>query len=92
MPGKPFTPEQIIGKLREAEVKIAEGNPLPQVCEQIGVTEETYYSWRKEYVGTRVDEAEKLCKLEEENARLKSLVANMALDNDILREATSGNS
>lgn len=91
MPRKRFTSEQIIGKLREAEVALAKGRSMPLVCKQIGVTEQTYYRWRKEYGGLKVEQAKKLKELEKENARLKKLVANMALDNDILREAASGN-
>jgi len=91
MPRKRFTSEQIIGKLRESEVALAKGKPVPQVCKQIGVTEQTYYRWRKEYGGLKVDPAKKLRELEKENARLKKLVADMALDNDILKEAASGN-
>lgn len=91
MPRKRFTSEQIIGKLREAEVSLAKGKSVPLACKQIGVTEQTYYRWRKEYGGLKVEQAKKLKELEKENARLKKLVANMALDNDILREAASGN-
>ena len=91
MPKKRFTSEQIIGKLREAEIALAKGKAVPLVCRQIGVTEQTYYRWRKEYGGLMVEQAKKLKELEKENARLKKLVANMALDNDILREAASGN-
>jgi putative transposase len=91
MPRKRFTSEQIIGKLREAEVALAKGHSMPLVCKKIGVTEQTYYRWRKEYGGLKVEQAKKLKQLEKENARLKKLVADMALDNDILREAASGN-
>lgn len=91
MPRKRFTTEQIIGKLREAEVALAKGKSVPLVCKQIGVTEQTYYRWRKEYGGLKLDQAKKLKELEKENARLKKLVADMALDNDILKEAASGN-
>ncbi len=91
MPRKRYTSEQIISKLREAEVELARGKKIPQVCKQLGVTEQTYYRWRKEYGGLRVDQAKRLRDLERENGRLKKLVANMALDNDILREAASGN-
>ena len=91
MPKKRFTSEQIIGKLREAEIALAKGKSVPLVCRQIGVTEQTYYRWRKEYGGLKVEQAKKLKELEKENARLKKLVANMALDNDILRDAASGN-
>ena len=91
MPRKRFTSEQIIGKLREAEIALAKGKSMPLVCKQIGVTEQTYYRCRKEYGGLKVEQAKKLKELEKENARLKTLVADMALDNDILREAASGN-
>lgn len=91
MPNKRFTSEQIIGKLREAEVALAKGKSVPLVCKQIGVTQQTYYRWRKEYGGLKVEQAKKLKELEKENARLKKLVADMALDNDILKEAASGN-
>ena len=91
MPNKRFTSEQIIGKLREAEVALAKGKSVSLVCKQIGVTQQTYYRWRKEYGGLKVEQAKKLKELEKENARLKKLVADMALDNDILKEAASGN-
>jgi len=91
MPRKRFTTEQIISKLREAEVELARGKTVGQACKQLGVTEQTYYRWRKEYGGLRVNQAKRFRDLERENARLKKLVADMALDNDILREAASGN-
>jgi transposase-like protein len=92
MPRKRFTAEQIINKLREAEVELSRGLTLGQVVKQLGVTEQTYYRWRKEYGGLRTDQAKRLKELEKENARLKKLVADLTLDNDILREAASGNS
>ena len=85
-------PEEIIGKLREAEVLLGKGMTTSQACRKIGVTENTYYKWRKEYGGMRINQAKRLKKLEKENARLKKLVADLSLDNDILREAASGNS
>ena len=91
MPRKRFMPEQIIPKLREAEVLLAKGTKMPQVCRKIGVTEQTYYGWRKEYGGMRVDQAKRLKKLEKENLRLKRLVADLSLDNQILKEVTEGN-
>jgi len=91
MPRKQFTTEQIIGKLREAEVELAKGKRVAQVCKQLDVTEQTYYRWRKEYGGLKTDQAKRFRELEKENSRLKKLVADMALDNDILREAASGN-
>ena len=83
------TPEQIIQKLREAEVELAKGATVAMVAKKIGVTEHTYYRWRSEYGGMRVDQAKRLKELELENARLKKLVAEQALDNSILKEAAS---
>ena len=83
--------EQIINKLREAEVELGKGATVGQASKQIGVTEHTYYRWRAEYGGMRVNQAKRLKVLETENARLKQLVAEQALDIAILREAASGN-
>ena len=87
MSRKIFTPEQIIRKLREAEILIAEGMPTNQAARQIGVTEQTYYRWRKEYGGMQVDQAKRLKAIEKENIRLKRLVAEKELDIQILKEA-----
>lgn len=91
MPRRRFTPEQIIQHLREAEVLLSQDKTIAQACKAIGVTEQTYYRWRKEYGGVRTDQAKRLKELEKENARLKSLLANAELDKAILREAASGN-
>jgi len=91
MSRKRHTPEQIIRKLREAEVELAKGQATAEVSRKLGITEQTYYRWRKEYGGLRLDQAKRLKELEKENARLKKLVADQALDNAILREAASGN-
>ena len=91
MPRKRFTTEQIISKLREAEVELSRGRTVGQLCKQLGVTEQTYYRWRKEYGGLRMDQAKRLRDLEKENARLKKLVAEQALDKAILEEALKGN-
>jgi len=91
MPKKSFTPEQIINKLREAEVLISQGTTLPVTLKRIGVSDCTYYRWRKEYGGMRVDQAKRLKELEQENSRLKRLVADITLDNAILKEAARGN-
>ncbi len=91
MPRKRYTTEQIIGKLREAEVELAQGRTVPQVCKKLEVSQQTYYRWRKEYGGLRFDQAKRFKDLERENGRLKKLVADLSLDNDILREASSGN-
>jgi putative transposase len=86
------TPEQIIGKLREAEVEIARGTAVAQACKAISVTEQTYYRWRKEYGGLKLDQARRLKDLEKENARLKRLLADAELDKAILKEAAAGKS
>lgn len=85
------TPEQIIRKLREAEVGLSKGQTTAQVCKAIGVTQQTYYRWRREYGGLTTDQAKRLKELEKENARLKKVVADQALDKAILKEALSGN-
>jgi len=85
------TPEEIINKLREAEVGLARGMTVPEVSKKLGVTEQTYYRWRKEYGGLGRDQARRLKELERENARLKKLVAELSLDNAILKEAAQGN-
>ena len=86
------TPEQIISKLREAEVKLAKGTAIAQVCKDLGVTETTYYRWRKEYGGLKVDQAKRLKELEKENTRLKRLLGEAELDKAILKEAAAGKS
>lgn len=91
MPRKRHTAEQIITMLREAEVRQAQGSSILEVCKQLGITDQTYYRWRKEYGGLKVDQAKRLKDLERENARLKKVVADQVLDNAILREAASGN-
>jgi transposase-like protein len=88
---KGYTPEQVISKLREAEVLLSQGTTVGEVCRKIGVTDVTYYRWRKEYGGMRVDQARRLKELEQENSRLKKLVADLSLDNAILKEASRGN-
>ena len=88
---KGYTPEQIINKLREAEIHLSRGASIVEASKKIGVTEQTYYRWRKEYGGMRVEQARKLKELEKENARLKKLVADISLDNAILKEASEGN-
>ena len=77
--------------LREAEVLLNQSTPVAEVCRKIGVSEQTYYRWRKEYGGMRVDQAERLKELEQENARLKKLVGDLSLDNAILKEVNRGN-
>ena len=91
MAKKGYTPEQIIHKLREAEVMLSQGAPIAVVSKKIGVSGHTYYRWRKEYGGMRVDQAHRLKELEQENSRLKRIVADLSLDNAILKEASRGN-
>ncbi len=91
MPKRRHTAEQIINKLRQAEVELSKGVKIAQVCRKLGVTEQTYYRWRKEYGGVRTDQAKRLKELEKENGRLKKLLAESELDKAILREAASGN-
>jgi len=89
---KGYTPEQIINKLREAEILLHEGARIAVMTKKIGVSDVTYYRWRKEYGGMRIDQARRLKELEQENSRLKRLVADLSLDNAILKEAARGNS
>ena len=91
MAKKGFSPEQIINKLREAEIMFSQGASLSKILKEIGVTDATYYRWRKEYGGMRVEQAKRLKELEQENSRLKKLVADLSLDNAILKEAARGN-
>ena len=87
-----FTPEQVINNLREVEILLSQGATTGEASKKVGVTEQTYYRWRKEYGGMRVEQAKRLKDLERENARLKKLVADLSLDNSILKEAARGNS
>ncbi len=91
MPGKRYQPEEIISKLREAEVLLAGGVSVGEVARRLGVTTVTYYRWRKEYGGMKVDQAKRLKDLEKENVRLKRLLADTELDKAILKEAATGN-
>ena len=91
MARKRFSPEQIITMLREAEVLLNQSNPVAEVCRKLGISEQIYYRWRKEYGGMRVNQARRLKELEQENARLKKPVADLSLDNAILKEVNRGN-
>ena len=88
---KRYGAEEIIGKLREAEVGLAQGQSVGQVVRKLGVSEQTYYRWRREYGGLRVDQAKRFKELERENTQLKKIVAEQALDNAMLRELSRGN-
>ena len=85
------TAEQIIGKLREAEVLQSKGMSMEEVMRQLGVSDATYYKWRKEYGGLRVDQAKRLKELEHENSQLRRVVSDLSIDNAILKEAARGN-
>ena len=91
MARKKHTPEQIISKLRQVEIELGQGRAVRDAVKQIAITEQTYYRWRKEYGGIRTDQARRLKELERENGRLKKVVADLTLDNVILKEAASGN-
>ena len=91
MARKKHTPEEIINSLREAEVVIAAGSTVAEAARRIGVSEQTFYRWRSEYDGLRIDQARRLKQLETENGRLKKAVAELTLDNQILKEAAEGN-
>ena len=88
---KAHPPEVIINKLREAEILLNQGANIGEASRKIGVTEQTYYRWRKEYGGMRIEQAKRLKSLEKENTCLKKLVADISLDNAILKEASEGN-
>ena len=88
---KRHTPEQVINKLREAEVAMAQGSTVAEASRQIGVTEQTFYRWRNEYGGLRIDQVKRLKRLESENTRLKRAIGDLTLDNQILKEAAEGN-
>ena len=85
------TPEQIVRKLREADRMLGEGSSVVELCKQLMVTEQTYYRWRNQYGGMKADDAKRLKELEKENSRLKKIVADQALDIDILKEVNRGN-
>jgi len=85
------TPEQIVKKLREADTAIASGSTVEQVCRQLQISDATYYNWRKQYGRMKLDQVRQLKGLQKENAKLKQLVADLSLDNAILKEALSGN-
>lgn len=91
MAKKTFTPEQIIFKLREVEVRVGQGETVASVCRSIGVTEQTYYRWRKQYGGMGTEQLKRLKELEKENARLKRVVADLSLEKAILAEVAKGN-
>lgn len=91
MSRKRYTPEQIIGMLREAEVRLSQGDRVGGICRSLGISEQSYYRWRREYGGLKVDQAKRLKELEKENTRLRRAVSDLTLDKLILQEAARGN-
>ncbi len=92
MARRSYTPERIINKLREVEILPSQGATIGEAAKKIGVTEQTYYRWRREYGGIRIEQVKRLKELEKENIRLKRIVADLSLDNAILKEASRANS
>ena len=91
MARKRYTAEEIIGHLRTIEIELGKGVAVIEACRKLSITEQTYYRWKREYGGLRVDQAKRLKGLEQENARLKHLAADLSLDNSILKEVAAGN-
>jgi putative transposase len=91
MARKTYKPEEIVNLLRQVEVGVANGKPTPQACKEAGIVEQTYYRWRKEYGGLKVDQARRLKELEQENSKLKRLVAELSLDKQVLQDLARGN-
>ena len=89
--GKRFSPEQIIAKLRQIEVQLAQGKSLALACKEGGLSEQSYYRWRREYGGLQLEQAKRLKKLECENARLRRLVADLSLEKQVLKDVAAGN-
>lgn len=89
--GRRHQPEEVIGKLREAEIVLSQGGSVADASRRIGVTQQTYYRWRKEFGGLKMDQARRMKDLERENARLRQAVSELAIDKQILREAARGN-
>ena len=91
MPMKRYKPEQIVALLRQIEVEIANGKTTPQACKEAEITQQTYYRWRKEFGGLKLDQAKRMKELERENAKLKRLVAELSLEKQILKDVAEGN-
>jgi len=91
MPNQRYKPEQIVNLLRKIEVEIANGKTTTQAAREVGITEQTYYRWRKEFGGLKLDQAKRLRELEKENSQLKRLVAELSLEKQVLRDVAQGN-
>ena len=91
MPKKTFTPEQIVGKLRQVEVLIGQGKKVPLACREAGIVEQTFYRWRKEYGGVQIEQARKLKELQKENAQLRRAIADLTVEKQVLKDIAEGN-
>jgi putative transposase len=91
MPKRTFTPEQIVGKLRQIEVLLSQGKTVPLACKEAGIVDQTYYRWRKEYGGLQLEQARKLKELQKENAQLRRAVADLTVEKQILKDIAAGN-
>jgi putative transposase len=91
MPKKGYTPEQIVGKLRQIEVLISQGKTVPVACREAGIVDQTFYRWRKEYGGLQMEQARKLKDLQKENAQLRRAVADLTVEKQILKDIAQGN-
>jgi len=91
MPKKTFTPEQIVATLRQIEVLLSQGKRVPLACKEAGIAEQTYYRWRKEYGGLKLEQARKLKQLQKENSQLRRAVADLTLEKQILKDIAQGN-
>ena len=91
MPKKTFTPEQIVATLRQIEVLVSQGKTVPLACKEAGIAEQTYYRWRKEYGGLKLEQARKLKQLQKENSQLRRAVADLTLEKQILKDIAQGN-
>ena len=91
MPKKTFTPEQIVGKLRQIEVLIGQGKTVPLACREAGIVEQTFYRWRKEYGGLQIEQARRLKELQKENAQLRRAIADLTVEKQVLKDIAEGN-
>jgi len=91
MPKKTFTPEQIVGKLRQIEVLVGQGKKVPLACREAGIVEQTFYRWRKEYGGLQIEQARKLKELQKENAQLRRAIADLTVEKQVLKDIAEGN-
>jgi putative transposase len=91
MPKKTFTPEQIVGKLRQIEVLVGQGKTVPLACKEASITVQTFYRWRKEYGGLQIEQAKKLKDLQRENAQLRRAVADLTVEKQVLKDIAQGN-